>query len=145
MGGRVCGAFATSFVIFLLLPLFGDLALNQVAASKIHEYRAFKMTPPKAINPNSAGPRPFDGTIPAPKTLHNENVTLRQVLNTAVRLGWFDNLPALSAPYKRSDKVSHRRWCSPVEYQQLCSVSRPLGIGVRTNPERPDTIERVNR
>lgn len=107
-----------------LLPFFGDLALDEVTASKIQEYRVFRMTPLEEKNPNAKDNRPFNGKVPAAKTLHNEIVTLRQVLKTALRHGWLEALPDLSAPYKRSGKVSHRPWFSPVEYQQLYKATR---------------------
>ena len=66
-----------------LLPFFGNLALDKVTASKIQEYRVFRMTPLTEKNPNAKDNRPFDGKVPAAKTLHNEIVTLRQVLKTA--------------------------------------------------------------
>lgn len=107
-----------------LLPFFGDLALDEVTASTIQEYRVFRMTPLTEKNPNAQDNRPFDRKVPAPKTLHNEIVTLRQVLKTSLRHGWLEALPDLSAPYKRSGKVSHRPWFSPVEYQQLYKATR---------------------
>lgn len=107
-----------------LLPFFGNLALDKVTASKIQEYRVFRMTPLTEKNPNAKDNRPFDGKVPAAKTLHNEIVTLRQVLKTALRHNWLEALPDLSAPYKRSGKVSHRPWFSPVEYQQLYKATR---------------------
>lgn len=107
-----------------LLPFFGDLVLDKVTASKIQEYRVFRMTPLTEKNPNAQDNRPFDGKVPTAKTLHNEIVTLRQVLKTALRHNWLEALPDLSAPYKRSGKVSHRPWFSPVEYQQLYKATR---------------------
>ena len=46
-------------------------------------------------------------------------MTLRQVLNTALRHNWLSNLPDLSAPYKSQGKIEHRAWFSPEEYKRL--------------------------
>ncbi|MFC3069401.1 site-specific integrase [Phenylobacterium soli] len=61
---------------------------------------------------------------PAGNTLHQELVTLRQVLKTANRKGWLPSLPDMSAPYKTNGKVSHRAWFSPEEYQRLYEATR---------------------
>ena len=82
------------------------------------------MTPPKEKNPNAKDNRPFKAKVPAPKTLHNEIVTLRQILKTAVRHAWLAAIPDLSMPYRLSGKVSHRPWFSPAEYQQLYKATR---------------------
>ena len=108
-----------------LLPFFGEMPISQVTGGKIQEYRVFRMTPQTEKNPNAKDNRPFTaGKVPAPKTLHNEIVTLRQVLKTALRHGWLEALPDLSTPYKKSGKVSHRPWFSPAEYQQLYKATR---------------------
>lgn len=107
-----------------ILPFLGDLPIKEVTGGKIQEYRVFRMTPKTEKNPHARDNRPFKGGVPAPKTLHNEIVTLRQVLKTAVRHGWLEALPDLSTPYKRSSKVSHRPWFSPAEYQQLYKATR---------------------
>jgi hypothetical protein len=44
---------------------------------------------------------------------------IRQVLKTAIRHEWLAHLPDFSPPYKTSEKVVHRPWFSPDEYQQL--------------------------
>lgn len=107
-----------------LLPFLGDLPISQVTGGKVQEYRVLRMTPQTEKNPNAKDNRPFKGTLPAPKTLHNEIVTLRQVLKTAVRHGWITSIPDLSTPYKLSGKVSHRPWFSPAEYNQLYKATR---------------------
>lgn len=107
-----------------LLPFFGDLPISQVTGGKVQEYRVLRMTPKTEKNPNAKDNRPFKATLPAPKTLHNEIVTLRQVLKTAVRHSWIASIPDLSAPYKLSGKVSHRPWFSPAEYNQLYKATR---------------------
>lgn len=61
---------------------------------------------------------------PARSTLHDEIVTLRQVLKTAIRHGWLAYLPDLSPPYKTQGKVVHRPWFSPAEYKQLYEATR---------------------
>jgi hypothetical protein len=49
---------------------------------------------------------------------------IRQVLKTAIRHEWLAHLPDLSPPYKTSEKVVHRPWFSPDEYQQLYTATR---------------------
>jgi hypothetical protein len=56
--------------------------------------------------------------------MHQETVTLRQTLKTAVRHGWLDRLPDLSEPYRSSPKISHRAWFSPEEYKKLYEATR---------------------
>lgn len=108
-----------------LLPFLGDLPISQVTGGKVQEYRVHRMTPLTEKNPNAKDNRPFkEGEIPAPKTLHNEIVTLRQVLKTAVRHGFIASIPDVSKPYKLSGKVSHRPWFSPAEYTQLYKATR---------------------
>src|SRR5260370_42098627 len=61
---------------------------------------------------------------PARNTTHQESVTLRQTLKTAIRHGWLDHLPDLSEPYRSSAKISHRAWFSPEEYKKLYEATR---------------------
>jgi integrase len=91
-----------------LVPFFGELGLSEVTSAKIQEYRIFRQTPD-----------PETGKVPARNTLHQETVTLRQVLKTAMRHDWLSHLPDMTAPYKGSGKVSHRAWFSPDEYKRL--------------------------
>jgi integrase len=107
-----------------LLPFFGDLPLSQVTGGKVQEYRVHRMTPSLEKNPNAKDNRPVKNALPALKTLHNEIVTLRLVLKTAVRHAKLDVVPDLSPPYKPSSKVSHRPWFSPAEYKQLYEATR---------------------
>jgi integrase len=67
-------------------------------------------------------PRPWKR--PSRQTLHNEIVCLRQVLKAANRKGWIAALPDMSAPYRRSGKISHRAWFSPQEYKRLYEATR---------------------
>src|SRR6516225_1519539 len=64
------------------------------------------------------------GKPPGRSTLHQEIVTLRQVLKTALRHGWLDRLPDFSEPYRSSPKISHRAWFSPEEYKKLYEATR---------------------
>jgi integrase len=57
-------------------------------------------------------------------TLHDEIVTLRMVLKTAIRRGWLQHLPDRSPPYKTQGKVVRRPWFSPEEYKQLYEAAR---------------------
>ncbi len=56
--------------------------------------------------------------------MHQEIVTLRQVLKTALRHEWLEHLPDLSEPYKTTGKLSHRAWFSPEEYRTLYKATR---------------------
>ncbi len=95
-----------------LIPFFGSLGLSQVTAGKVQDYRVHRQE-------YSCVGRP-----PARSTMHQEMVTLRQVLKTAIRRGWLDHLPDMSAPYKTSGKISHRAWFSIEEYRQFYEATR---------------------
>ena len=95
-----------------LVPFFGKLGLSKVTAGKVQEYRIFRSQNGK------------NGKPPARSTIHDEIVTLRQVLKTAVRHEWIDHLPDLSMPYRSQGKVVHRPWFSPSEYRQLYEATR---------------------
>ena len=126
-----------------LLPFFGDLGVSKVTPAKVQEYRVHRMTSAQEPNPHSKSNRPSTGRAPARSTIHDEIVTLRQVLKTAIRHGWLEHLPDLSPPYKTQGKIVHRAWFSPAEYKQLYEatrayaqkpVRRPLQMGRRTGP-----------
>lgn len=107
-----------------LLPFFGDLGVSKITAGKVQEYRVHRMTSRLEPNPESKSNRPPTNKPPARSTIHDEIVTLRQVLKTAIRHGWLDHLPDLSPPYKTQGKVTHRAWFSPSEYKQLYEATR---------------------
>lgn len=104
-----------------LLPFFGDLGVSEVTSGKVQDYRIHRIE----TSPT--------GKPPARSTSHQEIVTLRQVLKTAIRHGWLDRLPDLSMPYKSAEKISHRAWFSPEEYQTLYRATRRRA----QNPPRP--------
>ncbi|HEX5776470.1 MAG TPA: site-specific integrase [Caulobacteraceae bacterium] len=110
-----------------LLPFFGDRPLSEVTAGLIQEYRVHRLTPPErhdeAVVKGRQG-RKATYKRPARNTLHQEMVTLRQVLKTANRKGWLPALPDMSAPYKQSGKITHRAWFSPAEYKLLYEATR---------------------
>ena len=91
---------------------------------KILEYRVKRMTPLLEKNPHAIDNRPFKPKAPAPKTLHNEIVTLRMVLKSALRRQLIEGLPDLSAPFRGNGKISHRPWFSLGEYKQLYTATR---------------------
>ena len=93
-----------------LIPFFGKMGLSEVTAGAVQEYRIHRIQ--------------GDGKAPARSTLHDEVVTLRQVLKTAIRQNWLAHLPDLSAPYNRDTKISHRAWFSLDEYKQLYTATR---------------------
>ncbi len=97
-----------------LIPFFGKLVLPEITAGKINEYRMQRLEGCKAER----------GKPPGHSTMHQEIVTLRQIFKTALRHGWIDHLPDLSAPYRSSSKISHRAWFSPEEYKQLYEATR---------------------
>jgi integrase len=102
-----------------LLPFFGDLGLSEITPGKVQEYRVHRISTRLEPNPHSRSNRPLKDKPPARNTLHNETVTLRLVLRTAVNHGWLSHVPDISAPYRASGKVEHRAWFSPAEYKQL--------------------------
>ncbi|NRP26261.1 hypothetical protein XMM379_002973 [Aliiroseovarius sp. xm-m-379] len=95
-----------------LQPFFGKLGLSELTTSKIQEYRISRMQ------------SEYRGKPPAAATIQKEIVTLRMTLKAAVRHGWLDHLPDLSAPYRSTTKVSHRAWFSPEEYRTLYEATR---------------------
>lgn len=119
-----------------LLPFFGDLGLSEVTPGKVQQYRMHRATtPPARKHPPRGG---ADGDADPPKhrpparsTIHNEIVTLRQVLKTAVRHNWLSVLPDFSPPYRTQGKVVHRPWFSPAEYKQLYTATREYARSAR--------------
>jgi len=97
-----------------LVPFFGNMGLSEITGGTVQEYRIHRLE--KAIAKR--------GKPPARNTMHQEIVTLRQTLKTAVRQGWLDHLPDLSEPYRASGKISHRAWFSPEEYKKLYEATR---------------------
>ena len=104
-----------------LLPYFGDMPIADINSGVVQEYRVHRMTKPydwKKNNPKK------EWKPPARKTIHNEIVTLSLILKTAKRYGWIEQLPDLSAPYRRHSKIEHRPWFTPNEYKQLYKATR---------------------
>jgi integrase len=97
-----------------LVPFFGHLGLSEITAGKVQDYRIHRHQEAVAKR----------GKPPAHNTMHQEIVTLRQTLKTAIRQGWLDHLPDLSEPYRASPKISHRAWFSPEEYKNLYEATR---------------------
>src|SRR5260370_33481192 len=114
-----------------LVPFFGHMGLSEITASKVQEYRIHRLEEAMAKR----------SMAPARNTTHQEIVTLRQTLKTAIRHGWLDHLPDLSEPYRPSAKISHRAWFSPEEYGEALRVDKrararaehgALQMGIRT-------------
>jgi len=101
-----------------LNPFFGHMTLSEVTPGQVQEYRIYRRE--KAMEER--------GKPPARNTMHQEIVCLRQVLKTALRHGWLQNLPDLSEPYKSSGKISHRAWFSPEEYRTLYTATRKRAL-----------------
>ena len=97
-----------------LVPFFGNMGISEITSGKIQEYRVHRHQ--ESITKY--------GKPPAHSTMHQEIVTLRQTLKTALRHGWLDRLPDFSEPYRKSPKISHRAWFSPDEYKQLYKATR---------------------
>ena len=97
-----------------LLPFFGDMVVSEITPGQIQEYRIHR-------HKEATEKR---GKPPARQTMHQEIVTLRQVLKCANRHGWLPYLPDLSEPFRGSGKISHRAWFSPEEYKQLYKATR---------------------
>ena len=97
-----------------LKPFFGEMGIAEVTAGTIQDYRVHRMKQSMEKL----------GRPPARNTMHQEIVTLRQVMKTALRHNWITHLPDMSAPYGASGKVSHRVWFSPEEYKQLYTATR---------------------
>jgi len=100
-----------------LRPFFGPKAVTQIDAGLIQAYRVHRIE--SNVDHQTKKPK-----RPARSTLHQEIVTLRQVLKTANRKGWLPSLPDMSAPYKKSGKITHRAWFSPEDYKRLYEASR---------------------
>ena len=77
-----------------MVHFFGNLGISEITAGKIQEYRVHRHQETMANR----------GKPPAHSTLHQERVTLRQSLKTALRHGWLDRLLDFSEPYRSSPK-----------------------------------------
>jgi hypothetical protein len=87
-----------------LVPFFGNLGISEITAGKIQEYRIHRHQ--EAIDEH--------GKPPGHSTLHQEIVTLRQTLKTALRHGWLDRLPTSlshtgNLPKSRTVHGSHQK------------------------------------
>jgi len=114
-----------------LLPFFGDMPLARITAGCVQEYRVSRVTPAEGVDPKAY-------RRPARATLHQEFVTLRQILKWANRKGWIAALPDMSAPYKQSGKISHRAWFSPEEYKRLYEATRERARSPKKERWRPE-------
>jgi integrase len=90
------------------------MGLSKINPGQVQEYRIHRRE--EAMKER--------GKPPARNTMHQEMVTLRQTLKTAVRHEWLQYLPDLSKPYRASGKISHRAWFSPDEYKKLYEATR---------------------
>jgi integrase len=109
-----------------LVPFFGAMGLSEITAGKVQDYRIHRHEEAMAKR----------GKPPAHNTMHQEIVTLRQTLKTALRHGWLDHLPDLSEPYRSSPKISHRAWFSPEEYKKLYEATRKRAHQPKNNRYR---------
>lgn len=97
-----------------LRPFFGPKGVSTITGGTAQEYRLWRHETYMAERSKP----------PARNTIHQEIVTLRQVLKTAYRHGELSALPDLSEPYQSNRKISHRAWFSPDEYKQLYTATR---------------------
>jgi hypothetical protein len=99
-----------------LVPFFGNLRISEITAGKIQEYRVHRHQEAMANRGKPLGR----------STLHQEIVSLRQTLKTAVRHGWLDRLPDVSGPYRSSPKSPTGRGLSriPKLYEGLTTKGR---------------------
>lgn len=97
-----------------LIPFFGKMALGEITAGKLQDYRLHRRKTGVERN----------GKPPARSTMHHEMVMIRQILKCAIRHGWLTHLPDTTQPYKTSGKITHRAWFSPDEYVQLYTATR---------------------
>lgn len=107
-----------------LRPFFGKKGLSEITPGLVQDYRMHRLKTSRTGKPLSRS------------TMHQDIVTLRQVLKTAIRHGWLQHLPDMSMPYRRSGKVEHRGWFSPGEFTRLVAVIQKRaeeGVGGRPN------------
>ena len=121
-----------------LVPFFGELGVSEITPGKVQEYRVHRATTPpvgskKPVRTLQEGEAPPPYKPPSRSTLHDEIVTLRLVLKTAIRHGWLSHLPDLSPPYRTQGKVVHRPWFSPDEYKQLYQATRQYARTARSD------------
>ena len=123
--GVANGPRATPYAFVLIWSLFSETSPStRSPPAKCRNIRVHRMTSFQETNPLSKSKHKPRTKPPARSTLHDEIVTLRMVLKTAVRHGWLQHLPDLSPPYKTQGKVVHRPWFSPEEYKQLYEAAR---------------------
>lgn len=101
-----------------ILPFFGPMIVNEITSATGQAYRVHRATTGSSTAKN------LHGDVPAPNTISNEFITIRQVLKTAHRHGWLPFVPDLSLPFKVTGKVRHRAWFSRDEYKQLYQATR---------------------
>jgi hypothetical protein len=91
-----------------LVPYFGEFGLSEIMPGKVQEYRMRRATTPSAGSLRkikTSTDKPLIHKAPSRSTLHDEIVTLRLVLKTAIRHGWLSHL---SPPYRMQGKIVHR-------------------------------------
>lgn len=124
-----------------LLPFFGDMGLSEINAGTVQQYRLWRVEQSKkraeaaaerAARKKAELGKKYKGRDPdeirkakppSRSTLHDEVVTLRLALKTAIRHKWLEHLPDLSPPYKTQGKIVHRPWFTLEEYKKLYKTS----------------------
>jgi integrase len=122
-----------------LVPFFGHMGLSEITAGTLQEYRIHRKETFVPRYKDQSG-KPPEKKAPARNTIHQEIVTLRQTLKTALRHGWLQHLPDLSEPYKTNTKVSHRAWFSPEEYKKLYEATRKRAL----NPHKGERFRWIS-
>ena len=83
--------------------------VEDIKSGMVQEYRVARLT---------SEPKP------SASTLNHEIVTLRLIMKTAMRMGWIENVPDMTAPYRGSSKITRRAWFSPEDYKRLYTTTR---------------------
>lgn len=109
-----------------LNPFFGEKVITEITPGIVQDYRIHRMKTGAARSAQLTKGKGEEAPHkpPARSTLHQEIVCLRQILKCANRHGWLEHLPNLAAPFKQSNKISHRAWFSPEEYKTFIKATR---------------------
>ncbi len=113
-----------------LMPFFGKMALSEITAGAVQDYRTHRQTSRTRFSKTE---KKEVVLRPARSTIHKEIVCLRQILKLANRKGWIAAIPDMSVAYKKSGKITHRAWFSPDEYKRLREATRARA----DNPPKP--------
>lgn len=100
-----------------LIPFFGTMILTEIKSGVVLDYRVHRAT-------SKRDPQTREFIRPAKSTIHQEIVTLRQILKMAQRRGWIEHLPDLSDPFRQSNRAEPRAWFTQAQYRALYEATR---------------------